>query len=110
MPTISWLAVLVATVLSFGLGALWYGPLLGKAWMAEHGTTAEELMDGFNPAKTYGATFVLAALSAILFGFFIGEAPELPRSIGWDLAVGVIWVSGGLGTIICSSVARCGSS
>lgn len=99
MPTISWIAVAVATVLSFGLGALWYGPLFGKTWMAEHGTTAEELMDGFNPAKTYGATFVLAALSAILFGVFIGEAPELQRSIGWGIAVGVFWVSGALGTI-----------
>jgi hypothetical protein len=81
MPTISWIAVAVATVLSFGLGALWYGPLFGKAWMAEHGT------------------FVLAALSAILFGVFIGEAPELQRSIGWGIAVGVFWVSGALGTI-----------
>ncbi len=99
MPVVSWLAVVVATVLSFGLGALWYGPLFGKAWMAEHGTTPEELMEGFNPAKTYGATFVLAGLSALLFGAFIGEAPDLARSIGWGVAVGLIWVSGALGTI-----------
>ena len=99
MPTVSWLSVLVATVLSFGLGALWYGPLFGKAWMAEHGTTAEELMEGFNPGLTYGATFVLAGLSAFLFGVFIGEAPDLQHSILWGVAVGLIWVSGAIGTI-----------
>jgi hypothetical protein len=99
MPTISWLSVLVATVLSFGLGALWYGPFFGKAWIAEQGTTAEELMDGFNPRATYGATFVLAGLSALLFGVFIGEAPDPLRSVGWGFAVGLIWVSGGIGTI-----------
>ena len=98
MPTVSWLSVLVATVLSFGLGALWYGPLFGKAWMAEHGTNAAELMDGFNPGMTYGTTFVLAGLSAFLFGVFIGEAPDLQRSILWGLAVGLIWISGAIGT------------
>ena len=56
-------------------------------------------MEGFNPAKTYGATFVLAGLSALLFGAFIGGAPDLARSIGWGVAVGLIWVSGALGTI-----------
>jgi hypothetical protein len=99
MPTISWLSVLVATVLSFGLGALWYGPLFGKAWMEEHGTTAEELMDGFNPGRTYCATFVLAGLSALLFGVFIGEAPDPQYSIGWGLAIGLVWISGALGTV-----------
>jgi hypothetical protein len=98
MPTVSWLPVLVATVLSFGLGALWYGPLFGKAWMAEHGTTAEELMDGFNPGVTYGVTFVLAGLSAFLFGVFIGEAPDFQISVGWGFAAGLIWVSGAIGT------------
>ncbi len=43
---INWLAVLVAIVVYQGLGALWYGPLMGKAWMKAVGKTAEELQGG----------------------------------------------------------------
>jgi len=37
MPEVSLLAALLATVLSFVLGALWYGPVFGKAWMRQWG-------------------------------------------------------------------------
>lgn len=57
MPEISWLATVVATALAFALGAVWYGPLLGKAWMAEHDFSEEDLRRDFNPAKTYGPIF-----------------------------------------------------
>ena len=40
MPEVSIPATLVATVLGFALGALWYGPLFGKRWMAAVGMTA----------------------------------------------------------------------
>ena len=33
MPPVSLLATLLATVLSFVLGGLWYGPLFQKAWI-----------------------------------------------------------------------------
>jgi hypothetical protein len=33
MPQVSLLATLLATVLSFVLGGLWYGPLFAKTWM-----------------------------------------------------------------------------
>ena len=29
----NWLAILAATLSAFVVGFLWYGPLLGKAWM-----------------------------------------------------------------------------
>ena len=43
MSDLSPLATLVASVLAFALGGLWYGPLFGNAWMAEHGFTKEQL-------------------------------------------------------------------
>ncbi len=30
---VNWLAVLLGTVLSMALGALWYGPLFGQLWL-----------------------------------------------------------------------------
>jgi|1048.fasta_scaffold08076_3 hypothetical protein len=39
---INFLAVGIAVVANFILGALWYGPLFGKAWAAEMGMNMEE--------------------------------------------------------------------
>jgi hypothetical protein len=52
-------------VLSFVLGGLWYGPLFAKTWMRLVGVTEATLRHGFNPAKTYGVTFVLAFLASV---------------------------------------------
>ena len=51
MPDVSLLATLVATMLGFVLGALWYGPLFGKTWMAATGLTPDQIRSGFNPAR-----------------------------------------------------------
>jgi hypothetical protein len=39
---INWLAVIVATVVSFVLGWIWYGPLFGKAWLKGSGMNEKE--------------------------------------------------------------------
>ncbi|MGH7720027.1 MAG: DUF1761 domain-containing protein [Gemmatimonadaceae bacterium] len=98
MPTVSLLATLVGTVLGFVLGALWYGPLFGKAWMEEHGFTAEKLRADFNPAKTYGTTFVLGLIAAYVFGMFLGPDPALGFALGAGLAAGICWVATSLAT------------
>ncbi len=100
MPDVSLVATLVATVLAFALGGVWYGPLFGKAWMAEHGFTEEQLRADFDPAKTYGLTAVLAALSAFAFGCFLallGERPAL-FAVGFGFTVGVFWVAASIAT------------
>lgn len=98
MPEVSLLATLVATVLSFVLGGLWYGPLFGKAWMEENGFTPETIKKDFNPLKLYGTTFVLSALASWLFGMLVGPDPDLRYAVGAGLAVGVFWVAGSFAT------------
>lgn len=49
MPQVSLLATLLATVLSFVLGGLWYGPLFGKTWMRLVGMTEVGMFLGPNP-------------------------------------------------------------
>ena len=45
--SINYLAVLVATVLAFGLGSIWYGkPLFGSAWQREMGLSDEDIQSG----------------------------------------------------------------
>ena len=99
MPAVSLVATLVATVLSFVLGGLWYGPLFGKAWMAENGFTAESIKaKGFNPVKMYGTTFLLSLLASYAFGLFVGPDPNLYAALHWGLLIGVVWVAGSFAT------------
>ena len=98
MPQVSLLATLLATVLSFVLGGLWYGPVFGKAWMRSVGLTEASLRENFNPAKTYGITFVLAFLASYVFGMFLGPNPSLALGVGAGASAGVFWVAFSLWT------------
>lgn len=66
------LAVIVAAVLAFGLGALWYSQFLfGKQWAAAHGHTPEKLeamRKGMGKAYTvtFASQLLMAAAMAVL--------------------------------------------
>ena len=98
MPEVSLVATLVATLLGFVLGALWYGPLFGKMWMTSVGTTEEILRRDFNPAKTYGITFVLGLIGAYVFGLYLGPNPGRAFATVAGLAAGLCWVALSLAT------------
>jgi hypothetical protein len=65
------LAILVAALLGFAIGGVWYGPLFGNAWMSASGMTAERARAA-NPFKIYGLTFVLNLVAAGSLAMFIG--------------------------------------
>ena len=98
MPDVSLLATVVATALGFALGALWYGPLFGKRWMAAVGMTLEEIQKDFSPVKTYGATFVLGLIASYAFGLYVGPNPGRAFSIVAGAAAGLCWVATSLAT------------
>ncbi len=66
-------AVLVAGIVPLAIGALWYGPLFGKRWLAMMEMTAEEVQEGFNPVKTHGVGLLLALLTAFILAQLIAE-------------------------------------
>ena len=98
MPQVSLLATVVAAVAGFVLGALWYGPLFGKAWMAAHGISREELHRSVNPGVAYGLTFVLGLLASFVFGLFLGPHPSLALGVGAGASAGICWVATALAT------------
>lgn len=98
MPDVSLPATVVATILGLVLGALWYGPLFGKAWMAAVGTTADQIRRELNPARTYGTTFVLGFMASYVFGLYLGPNPGLAFSIAAGAAAGIFWVATALAT------------
>jgi hypothetical protein len=77
---INWLAVVVATVSSFALGGVWYGPLFSKAWMSLTGMTKEKGAQA-SMAVTFGGTFALNLLIAIAIALLTG-----PHA-GWKLGL-----------------------
>ena len=43
LENVNWIGVVVAVIGAMMVGGLWYGPLLGKAWMAEAGIKEEDI-------------------------------------------------------------------
>jgi hypothetical protein len=92
MPSVPWLAVIAATVVGFALGAVWYGPLFGKAWMREVGVTQEALKKDFNPGKVYGLAFVYGLIAAYALAAFLGPHPGAGFAAGTGAMAGLAWV------------------
>lgn len=89
------LAVLVAALLGFAIGGIWYGPLFGKAWMAASGMT-EERVRAANPLKVYGLTFALNLVAAFSLAMFIG-AGDWRFGLFAGFMTGATFVAVGLG-------------
>jgi len=101
LPAINYLAVLVAAIVIFILGGLWYSPMLfAKRWIALQKRTEEEMRAqaaASNMPLMYLAAFVCALLQASVMAGIIAHidpshtigAPMVPswaRSSGWDLS------------------------
>ena len=85
--TINHLAVIVAALSDFVVGALWYSPLLfATAWMKVNNLTAEDLKKG-NPAVTYTVVLVLSLTISYSLAFFLGN-PETNAT--WGLTAGFL--------------------
>jgi hypothetical protein len=97
MPHINWLAAIVAGLVSgLGIGFLWYGPLFGKAWMAETGIS-KETPSGRSMGLMMGGTLVLAVLGAIAFAFFLGPKVTAQEGATYGFVAGLFWIAGSLG-------------
>ena len=94
---INWLAVVVAAVVTFVLGGLWYGPLFGKVWRVAEGQTEPQPGHQKHPVFVYGLSFVLMLIAAAVLAFALEPDPTIPRSFVVGLIVGVGWVATSFG-------------
>jgi hypothetical protein len=86
-------AVLVATLVSFGLGGLWYSPkLFGAAWMAETGITEKKAAEA-NMARTFGLALLANLVIAFNLAMFLGPERTLGTGILYGFLAGFGWVS-----------------
>lgn len=79
---LNWLAIVVATILQFICGAVWYSFLFGKLWGKIHGfdklpkETQEKMMKEMGPF--YAVQFLVTLLSTFILAIFITNLP------GWN--------------------------
>lgn len=89
---INYLAVIVAAVVAFVLGGLWYSPILfAKPWVRAHGFSEERVKEmQAGAAKAYAISFICQLLIALAVGALIGYL-RLERCVqGLRLAV-LLW-------------------
>ena len=94
---INWLAVLVAAVVTFVLGGLWYGPLFGKLWKTAEGRAETQPGQQKHPAFVYGGSFVLMLIAAAALAITVGPDPTVTRAVGAGLIIGIGWVATSFG-------------
>ena len=100
---LNWWAIVVATAVAFALGALWYGPLFGKAWMAALGKTEDDIQPSPEP-------FIVSAVAALVTCIVVAA---LMRGLEMNGAVtgvvfGLITGVGFIATSMASDSAFCG--
>ena len=87
---VNWLAAVASVIAATIVGTLWYGPLLGKAWMAELGRTPDQMKGGqfVAMASALIANFIAAAVLSSV------EVRFGAQSLGGALGVAVIvWLA-----------------
>ena len=100
---LNWWAIVVATAVAFALGALWYGPLFGKAWMAALGKTEDDIQPSPEPfIVSAGAALVTCIVVAALMRGL--EMTGVVTGMVFGLITGV----GFIATSMASDSAFCG--
>lgn len=97
MPAVNWLAVIVAAIAMFGLGAIWYSPMLFvKQWAAAAGLEIDYQKRG-NMTAILATSFVLTLVMAANLAFFTAPldfggtfAAAVAAGLGW--AALSVWV------------------
>ncbi|WP_339717882.1 DUF1761 domain-containing protein [Cyclobacterium amurskyense] len=95
---INWLSVIVASISSFLVGGIWYGPLFGKAWMHAFRFTKSDL-NTRNMPKVFGLSLLLAFVAALNLELFIGVNADISFGLIAGFLAGFGWVATLLGIL-----------
>lgn len=89
---INWLAVLAATLVGYAVGAVWYGPLFGKAWMKTVGLTQDDA-GKVDLKKLLALSFVLQLIMAFNLAMFLGTEVTALTGTLYGFLAGFGWVA-----------------
>jgi hypothetical protein len=86
------LAIIVATLCYFGLGAVWF-TMFREAWLEGVGRTTEQLVaSGVRPALAYGVALMLTLALALFLSWLIQATGEMTVARGVEVAI-ILWFS-----------------
>ncbi|MDI3334961.1 DUF1761 domain-containing protein [Defluviimonas aestuarii] len=92
MEPLNWPAVIVGTILAFGLGMLWFGPVFGKAWArGTHGIIPPDRPPLAAMTLQFAGTFLLALVIGTT-----AQTHALGTAIAVLLVVAILQLAGGL--------------
>ena len=97
---LNWLAIIVATAVGFIIGAIWYGPLFGDAWLSAIGKTADQIQP--SPAP-FVISFFTALITAIVLAMLINALDV--STLGGGVVLGLLAGVGFIATAMASDAA-----
>ena len=97
---LNWLAILVATLVGFALGGIWYGPIFGDAWLAALGKTADQIQPSATP---FIISFFTALITAVVLAMFISALNI--STLGGGITIGLLVGIGFIATAMASDSA-----
>jgi len=87
-------AVLVAALIAFVVGAVWYTALFGKLWIALHGFSAQkvkEMQAAMSPPRFFGGMLASYLALALALGLMLTALPEPTALTGAALSL-LVWL------------------
>ena len=92
MGPLNWLAIVLATVVFFAVGAVWYSALFARAWQREVGLTTEQLTGGRNMLLIMGTCLLLEFVVVLMLGHLFariqpGDHAKMMMASGFGLAI-----------------------
>lgn len=100
LTNINWLALLVAGIAAWIMGALWYSPFLfGRTWQKELEFTNEYLKKASMPLL-FAASLVLMLVMSFGMAYLVqvqGDPPTLMKGIWFGLFIGIIFIMTSIG-------------
>jgi len=96
MTEVNWIAAIVAGIVGFMPGALWYSPVMFlTAWQRETGLTGQE--GGMSFPARLATGMALSVIAALAFAYLVGPLPTLKFAIAAALAVGIAFITTAFG-------------
>ena len=92
MGPLNWLAIVIATVVFFAVGAVWYSALFARAWQREVGLTTEQLTGGRSMVLIMGTCLLLEFVVVLMLGHLFartqpGDHAKMMMASGFGLAI-----------------------
>lgn len=97
---INWLSVVVVTLLTFPLGALWHSKLLfAEAWLKDNNLTVEKAR-AINPLLVFGGTALFHFAAVLMLEVLIGRDADWQQGLYTGLIVSVFAITSIVGTYL----------